>query len=47
MFPQFLFQQMFGCEYFVACTADRPADLDQMPPRHVREPALSAPPPAQ
>ena len=31
MFPQFLLQEMFGREYFVACAAGRPAHLDQVP----------------
>jgi hypothetical protein len=47
MFPQFLLTEMFGREYFVACTAGRPADLDQVPPGPIREPALSVPPPAR
>ncbi len=32
MFPEFLLQEMFGCEYFVASPPDRPAQLDEMPP---------------
>jgi hypothetical protein len=32
MFPEFLLQEMFGCEYFVASSPDRPAQLDEMPP---------------
>ena len=43
MFPEFLLQEMFGREYFVACTAGRPAHLAQVP---MLEPALSAPSPA-
>ena len=43
MFPEFLLQEMFGREYFVACAADRPAQLAQVP---MLEPALSAPSPA-
>ena len=44
MFPEFLLQEMFGREYFVAVPAGRPAHLDQVP---VREPALTAPLPAR
>ena len=43
MFPEFLLQEMFGREYFVACAAGRPADLDEVP---MLEPELSAPSPA-
>jgi LmbE family N-acetylglucosaminyl deacetylase len=32
MFPEFLLQEMFGREYFVASSPDRPAQLDEMPP---------------
>jgi len=32
MFPEFLLQEMFGCEYFVASSPDRPAQRDEMPP---------------
>ena len=32
MFPEFLLQEMFGREYFVASFPDRPAQLDEMPP---------------
>lgn len=32
MFPEFLLQEMFGREYFVASLPDRPAQLDEMPP---------------
>jgi LmbE family N-acetylglucosaminyl deacetylase len=32
MFPQFLLQEMFGHEYFVAAAPDRPAQLDEIPP---------------
>ncbi len=42
MFPEFLLREMFGCEYFVACAAARPADLDEVPPWLGLEPALSA-----
>jgi LmbE family N-acetylglucosaminyl deacetylase len=42
MFPEFLLQEIFGCEYFVACAAARPADLDEMPPWPELELALSA-----
>jgi LmbE family N-acetylglucosaminyl deacetylase len=31
MFPQFLLQEMFGCEYFMAVPAGRPAHLEQVP----------------
>jgi LmbE family N-acetylglucosaminyl deacetylase len=31
MFPEFLLQEMFGREYFVASSPDRPAQLDDMP----------------
>ena len=44
MFPQFLLQEMFGCEYFVASSTAWPVHLDEEP---VREPALSAPLPAR
>ena len=44
MFPEFLLQEMFGCEYFVACPAGRPVHLDQVP--SAPEPELSALPPA-
>jgi LmbE family N-acetylglucosaminyl deacetylase len=47
MFPQFLLTELFGREYFAACAAGRPADLDQMSPGPIRQPALSAPPPAR
>ena len=40
MFPEFLLQEIFGCEYFVAA-AGRPARLDEAP---LLEPELSAPP---
>ena len=40
MFPEFLLQEIFGCEYFVAA-AGRPAHLDEAP---LLEPQLSAPP---
>ena len=43
MFPEFLLQEMFGREYFVACAAGRPAHLDEVP---MLEPELSAPSPA-
>ena len=45
MFPEFLLQEMFGCEYFMAVPAGRPAHLDEAPPAPVLEPELSAPPP--
>jgi LmbE family N-acetylglucosaminyl deacetylase len=38
MFPQFLLQEMFGREYFVAVPAGRPAHLDEVPPEPVPEP---------
>jgi LmbE family N-acetylglucosaminyl deacetylase len=47
MFPLFLLREMFGREYFVACAAGRPAHLDEVPPRPVLEPELSAPSPAR
>jgi len=47
MFPEFLFQEMFGREYFVAVPAGRPAHPDEMPPVPILEPALSAPLPAR
>ncbi len=43
MFPEFLLQEIFGCEYFVAAPAHRPAYLDEVP---VREAELSVPLPA-
>ena len=46
MFPGFLLQEMFGCEYFVAAPA-WPAHLEQVPPEPVRERELSAPLPAR
>jgi LmbE family N-acetylglucosaminyl deacetylase len=46
MFPEFLLQEMFGREYFVAYSADRPAHQEEMPPGPALEPHLSAPPPA-
>ena len=47
MFPEFLLQEMFGREYFVAPSTGWPAHLDEMPPVPVLEPELSAPPPAR
>ena len=44
MFPEFLLQEIFGCEYFVAVPARRPAQLDEVP---VLEPERSAPLPAR
>jgi hypothetical protein len=32
MFPEFLLQEIFGCEYFVASSPDRPALMDEMRP---------------
>jgi LmbE family N-acetylglucosaminyl deacetylase len=32
MFPEFLLQEIFGCEYFVASSPDRPAQPDEMRP---------------
>jgi len=32
MFPEFLLQEIFGREYFVVSTPDRPAQLDEIPP---------------
>jgi LmbE family N-acetylglucosaminyl deacetylase len=46
MFPEFLLREMFGCEYFVASPAGRPAHRELVPPGPVPEPELSAPPPA-
>jgi LmbE family N-acetylglucosaminyl deacetylase len=46
MFPEFLLQEMFGREYFVAVPA-RPAHLDEMPPEPVPEPEPSALAPAR
>jgi len=43
MFPEFLLREMFGREYFVAYSADRPAHLEEMPPGPALEPHLSAP----
>ena len=31
MFPEFLLQEMFGCEYFVAVPTGRPVHLDEVP----------------
>ena len=47
MFPEFLLQEMFGCEYFVAPSTGWPVHLDEVPPVPVLEPELSAPPPAR
>ena len=33
MFPEFLLQEIFGCEYFVAVPAGRPAHPDEVPGR--------------
>ena len=44
MFPEFLLQEIFGCEYFVAAATGQPAHLDEAP---LLEPQLSAPPPAR
>ena len=44
MFPEFLLQEIFGCEYFVAVPTGRPAHLAEVP---VLEPELSAPLPAR
>ena len=44
MLPEFLFQEMFGREYFVASAAGLPAHPDEMPPGPVLEPALGAAP---
>ena len=44
MFPQSLLREMFGCEYFEAVPAGRPAQLDEVP---VGEQELSAPLPAR
>ena len=42
MFPEFLLQEIFGCEYFVAGAAAGPPDLDEIGPRPGLELALSA-----
>ena len=47
MLPEFLLQEMFGCEYFVSSPIDRPAHMDEMPLGPVLERALSAPLPAR
>ena len=47
MFPKFLLQEMFGCEYFVAPSTGWPVHLDEVPPVPVLKPELSAPPPAR
>ena len=44
MFPEFLLQEIFGCEYFVAGPTGRPAHPDEVP---VLEPELCAPLPAR
>jgi LmbE family N-acetylglucosaminyl deacetylase len=44
MFPEFLLEEMFGREYFVAVPTGRPAHPDEVP---VLEPRLSAPLPAR
>ena len=46
MFPEFLLQEIFGREYFVAVPVGRAAHPDEMP-WPGPEPALSAPPPAR
>ena len=47
MFPEFLLQEIFGCEYFMAAPAGRPAHLDEVPSEPVPEPELSALAPAR
>jgi len=47
MFPEFLLQEIFGCEYFMAAPAGRPAHLDEVPPEPVPEPEPSALAPAR
>ena len=42
MFPEFLLQEIFGCEYFMAAPAGRPAHPDEVPPEPVPEPESSA-----
>jgi AhpC/TSA family len=42
MFPQFLLEEMFGREYFVACAAGRPAHLDEVPAGARRWPSCAA-----
>jgi LmbE family N-acetylglucosaminyl deacetylase len=41
MFPEFLLQEIFGCEYFVAAPR---APLEEVPPEPVLKPALCVPP---
>ncbi len=42
MFPEFLLQEIFGCEYFVAAPAGRPAHRGEVPPEPAPEPEPSA-----
>jgi LmbE family N-acetylglucosaminyl deacetylase len=46
MFPEFLLQEIFGREYFVAAPVGRPAHMEEVPPEPALEPALCASPPA-
>jgi LmbE family N-acetylglucosaminyl deacetylase len=47
MFPEFLLQEIFGREYFMAASAGRPAHLDEVPPEPVPEPEPGALAPAR
>ena len=47
MFPEFLLQEIFGREYFMAVPTGRPAHLDEVPPEPVPEPEPSALAPAR
>ena len=47
MFPELLLQEIFGCEYFMAAPAGRPAHLDEVPSEPVPELELSALAPAR
>jgi hypothetical protein len=47
MFPDFLLQEMFGSEHFVAVSTGRAAHPDEAPPVSVREADRSAPPTAR
>jgi LmbE family N-acetylglucosaminyl deacetylase len=46
MFPEFLLQEMFGTEHFVAVSTGRAAHPDEAPPVSVREPEQRVPPTA-
>ncbi|HLN70487.1 MAG TPA: PIG-L family deacetylase [Streptosporangiaceae bacterium] len=47
MFPEFLLQEIFGREYFMAVPTGRPAHPDEVPPEPVPEPEPSALAPAR